>query len=154
MTLQFFLNINAYNKLGSLALKYYSSMLTAFDKSKINPLGYFEVPIKIEDEIHYECMYCWQYFYVIDAFLGADILMQGEVHINKDVFICKFNVVQNTDGHINNICVTDSSEFNIGSHISKHIQEITNYLPIEMKSTDVELYIQLIYRSYSYISQI
>ena len=73
-----------------------------------------------------------------------------DVHINKDdVSISKFNVVQNTDVHINNICVTDCSELNIGFHASKqHIQEIenlvTNYHSIKTKSTHIELDIQLL----------
>ena len=86
----------------------------------------------------------------VDVILGTDILMKGEVHINKDgVSIIKFNVIQNTDVHNNNICVTDCSELNIGSHVSKqHIQEIenlvTNYHPLKVKSTNIELHVQLL----------
>ena len=43
-------NMHAYYKLGSPALKNYSSMFTAFGNSKIKPLGYLEVPIMIVDE--------------------------------------------------------------------------------------------------------
>ena len=86
----------------------------------------------------------------VDVILGTDILTQGEVYISKDgVSISKFNVVQNTDVHINNVWITDYSELNIGSHVSKkHIQEIenliTSYHPIKTKSTNIQLHIQLL----------
>ena len=83
-------------------------------------------------------------FLSVDVILDTDILTQGEVHINKDGVSSKFNAVQNTDVHINNICVIDCSKLKIGSHVSKqHIQEIknlvTNYHPIKTKSTNIEL---------------
>ena len=86
----------------------------------------------------------------VDVIIDADILTQGEVHINKGgVSITNFNIVQNTDVHINNICVINCSELNIGSHVSKQlIHEIenlvTNYRPIKTKSTNSELHIQLL----------
>ena len=50
----------------------------------------------------------------------VDILTKDEVHINKDGdSITKFNVAQNTDVYINNVCVTDCSELNVRSHVSK-----------------------------------
>ena len=43
-------NIHAYHKLGSPPLKNYSDMLTEFGNSTMKPLGYFEVPIVIDNE--------------------------------------------------------------------------------------------------------
>ena len=40
--------------------------------------------------------------------------------MNKDsVSISKYNIIQNTEVHINNMCVTDYWELNTGSHVSK-----------------------------------
>ena len=54
--------------------------------------------------------------------------------------------MQSTDVHINNICVTECSELNIGSRISKQLSQeieilITNYHPIKNKYTNIELHI-------------
>lgn len=133
---------DVYAEMGSPALKETSIVLTGFGKNYVLPRGYFDAPVKIDDDTFQVDVYVVSADTLkVPAIIGNELLDEAEVLMNRNgIKVTKMR----PETTFMRIEVYQDGELDIGATATEKMRDeikdiVSNYHPEKKKDTEVEM---------------